>query len=230
MEAQPDLAATSSEYALGSKDRNDDAFKNSSLRASVVAPLAKSGLAVLGAILSDLGIPGAAACKLVISAVEKYEEMQLNVEALNSLRKHYDHIASVIDDALKDRSCTEISKQMTAAFRRFASRLDAAVVPREEEQKKHIFFQFLHSSEFATKPRGTFDGVGRLVAFIVGITLAGHFTLNEVLQSVENKALADNVQSLRPVGAAYNDNHALNKKRTVCLAGTRTTLLEEIGH
>ncbi|KDQ31671.1 hypothetical protein PLEOSDRAFT_153891 [Pleurotus ostreatus PC15] len=110
------------------------------------------------------------------------------------------------------------------------SQLDAAVVPREEEQKKHIFFQFLHSSEFATRLRGTFDGVGRLVAFIVGITLAGHFTLNEVLQSVENKALADNVQSLRPVGAAYNDNHALNKKRTVCLAGTRTTLLEEIGH
>lgn len=194
-------------------------------------PLVKTGLAVLGAILSDLGFPGAAACKLVIAAVDKYEDMHSNAEAMTSLKKHCGHIVGVIDDALKDRPASELSRQMTAALRRFGSQLDASVVPCEEEQRKHIFFKILNSSDYASRIQGIFDEVGRLIAgFVFEITLAGHFTLNEVLRSAENKALADNVQSLHPVGAAYNDNHPLNKKRTVCLAGTRTALLEEIGH
>ncbi|KAF9496468.1 hypothetical protein BDN71DRAFT_756142 [Pleurotus eryngii] len=38
-----------------------------------------------------------------------------------------------------------------------------------------------------------------------------------------------NVKSLPRVGAAYDDNHALDQKRTVCLPVTRIALLEEIG-
>lgn len=40
----------------------------------------------------------------------------------------------------------------------------------------------------------------------------------------------DDIKSLPRVAAAYNDNHPLNQKRTVCLTGTRTALLEGIGH
>ncbi|KAF4569440.1 hypothetical protein EYR36_009231 [Pleurotus pulmonarius] len=211
-------------------DRLENPLPNTakSSKTPIVAPLVKTCLVTLSDILSDLNFPGASVCRLLATAVEKYEEMQSNIDAMKSLKMHCDHITNVIADALKDNG-TELSEELKVALRRFDSRL--AEVVESGGQTKSVFIQILMSGEEDARIRGMFDEVGRLIAaFVLEITLAGHFTLNKVLRSVENKVLADDIKSLPRVQAAYDDNHAHNQKRTVCLAGTRTALLEGIGH
>ncbi|KAF7426076.1 hypothetical protein PC9H_008442 [Pleurotus ostreatus] len=207
--------------------RNPHATATESTKSSVAAPLVKTCLAALGGILRDMNLPGASACQLVIKAVDKYEETQSNIDALNSLKRQCDHISGVIANALKGKKGPELSEQLKAALEHLGSRLEVVVAPCEEDQKRHFLIKFLNSNEYATGIRETLEEVGRLlVVFVAEVTLAGHLTLTRM---IENRALANNIKSLPHVGAAYDSNNAINRKRTMCLPGTRIDILKEIG-
>ncbi|KAL4257805.1 NACHT domain-containing protein [Pleurotus pulmonarius] len=196
---------------------------------SLSGPFIKGALAALRGILNDMNLPGASACQLIIKAVETYELAKSNVNVLHSLIRECGHVASVLE-GVRERS-SELSDNVKAALRRCGSGLDVLIRPLKEDQKKGLFLKVVNSSEDAIRLQTTFDGVGRLIrVFVFEITIAGYFTISEVLRSAEHKALADNIKSLPRTGAAYNSYNVVNKKRTVCLAGTRIAILEEIAH
>ncbi|KAF4566072.1 hypothetical protein EYR36_011487 [Pleurotus pulmonarius] len=196
---------------------------------SLSGPFIKGALAALRGILNDMNLPGASACQLIIKAVETYELAKSNVNVLHSLIRECGHVASVLE-GVRERS-SELSDNVKAALRRCGSGIDVLIRPLKEDQKKGLFLKAIDSSEDAIRLQTTFDGVGRLIrVFVFEITIAGYFTISEVLRSAEHKALADNIKSLPRTGAAYNSYNVVNKKRTVCLAGTRTAILEEIAH
>lgn len=170
--------------------------------------------------------------------------MELNFAALDSLQKHRGHVASVIAGVLSVKKGREkLSEQVKTVLERFGRDIDSIVLC--EGKKRTGFVRFHMNDEDMTEIQEIFDKVGRLITiFVLEITLAGHPTLaelsesikgtqcteNDMLRSVENNAVvwcsetprvsdlllkAYNIKSLPRVGAAYDDNHALNQKRTV---------------
>ncbi|KAG9219788.1 hypothetical protein CCMSSC00406_0008165 [Pleurotus cornucopiae] len=205
----------------------DDPVKPS--ERSLSGPFIKGALAALRGILNDMNLPGASACQLIIKAVETYELAKSNVNVIHSLIRECGHVASVLEGVLIPFPNFVLA--VTPGDTPTTTGLDVIIHPLKEDQSKGLFLKVINSSEDAIKLQTTFDGVGRLIrVFVFEITIAGYFTISKVLRSAENKALADNIKSLPRASAAYNSYNVINKKRTVCLAGTRTAILEEIAH